>query len=348
MTIRVIPFIYNSTVAYKIELGYKYAKVSLNDVLVCQIITPYLDTDLLAIHYKQIGDTLKLVHSSYPPQEIKRASASVFTISEVVFDYGPFLTRNDLIDVEAANPAYMKYTGGTIKNSVGNLLCCESDGTTGVSFFDSTHVGALFKLITKRTASVSAWSCTTGTSYKFNPPGAAAAATYNSADLILTFLELSAIDVKGTYTFTTSNYSETNTGTIVLERSENGGEWEIVRRETSSIIYSGVEKYNNVKYRSRVLSVTEDGEALAGTIKANITVANTTVAGIVKVIEYIDASNVFVKVITGLDTYEGQTKTRRWSEGAWSGYRGYPSSITHFEDRAIYGGMMALPEQAVY
>jgi len=338
---RIIPFIYNSSTSYKIEFGYKYAKFILNDAIVCQIVTPYIDTDLLRIHYQQIGNTMRLVHPSYPPQIITRVSTSLFNINDVPFTIVPFMTRNDLADLSVTNVANMKYTGGTAVNSLGNLFCCKSDGVSGISFFDPLHVGALFKITTKRTDTVSAWSFN-ATNYTYK-----GVTTYTISDA--TFLNLSQIEVYGTYTFTTSNFIEgTNEGTIVLERSENGSDWENVRSELSSVIYSGTEKSRNVYYRSRVLPAVDGGVTPKGTIKANITLTDPTFDGIVKVVRYIDAYNVVVKVLSKLDSTEGTKITKRWAEGVWSNYRTWPTSITFFEDRCIYGGMQTLVEQVVY
>ena len=40
--------------------------------------------------------------------------------------------------------------------------------------------------------------------------------------------------------------------------------------------------------------------------------------------------------------------TKRWAEGAWSDLRGFPTSVTFFEDRCIYGGMQTINEQVTY
>jgi len=347
---REISFIYNSTVSYKVELGYKYARFTLADVFVCQIVTPYIDTDLLRIHYKQIGNTMRLTHPSYKPHKITRVSSTLFEISEMEFKDGPFMTRNDLLDINVSNAAYMLYTGGTTVNSLGNLFCCKSDGATAISFFDTLHVGALFKLITKKAATSSSWSFTPST-YTFKPPGATAVATYaeGTPEALANFLELSKILIKGTYTFTTSNFSgTTNTGTIILERNENDAGWENIRSETTSIIYSGTETEENVYFRSRVLPVADGGLARAGTIRANITSTAATTTSILKVMSYKDASNVTVKVIAPFDSKYGNTVTKQWAEGAWSDYRGWPISLTFYNDRCIYGGMKTIPEQVVY
>ena len=186
-------------------MGYKYAKFTLNDTLVCQIATPYVDTDLMEIHYRQIGNTMWLVHSNYSPQKITRESSTLFSINEIVFNYGPFLIQNDLIDDSVNNTAYMIYSGSTDINSLGNLKCCQSDGTTEVSFFDALQVGALFKLITKRTDTVSAWSFN-ATNYTFNGITTWKNIVDGTSVDLDAFLAASQVEVKGTFTFTTSNF----------------------------------------------------------------------------------------------------------------------------------------------
>lgn len=352
--VRTIPFTYNSTVSYKIELGDKYARITLDDVQLCVLETPYSDSDLLSIHYKQIGNTLWLVHNKYHPRKIIKTSETEFDINDVKFETGPFMTRNDLLDTVSGTPAYLKYTGNTVEGSIGSLLCCKSDGTTGVPFFKSSHVDSLFKLTTPRSLSASTWTSPDPTYYHFN------GISYDETTYIQNggtknFLTDSMIKIKGTYTFTTANFIQgTNDCTIVLERSTDKVNWEIIRRETTSVVYSGTEKETGVYYRSRVLPASEGGttplnpNTAATAVHVSLTVTDTTLSGIVKVIGYTSESTVSVEVLSDLDVVEGIKKTNRWAEGAWSDYRGWPTSLTFYNDRCIYGGMKTIPEQVVY
>ena len=41
--------------------------------------------------------------------------------------------------------------------------------------------------------------------------------------------------------------------------------------------------------------------------------------------------------VTVVSKVSQTTDTKRWAEGAWSGVRGYPSAVTFFEERVVYG-----------
>ena len=57
--------------------------------------------------------------------------------------------------------------------------------------------------------------------------------------------------------------------------------------------------------------------------------------GFVKIMEYIDAKTVKVKVKKRIGSNEW---TGEWAEGAWSNLRGYPGCCTFYQDRLCFGG----------
>lgn len=52
---------------------------------VYEISSPYLEDDLFDIHYVQSADVLTLVHPSYAPRELRRTTATTFTLSTISF-----------------------------------------------------------------------------------------------------------------------------------------------------------------------------------------------------------------------------------------------------------------------
>lgn len=193
----------------------------------------------------------------------------------------------------------------TTVGAVGTLTC------TG-RIFDADHVGAIFKLIHPRDAGVVSLSGA-GTS--------------------------SALDVKGNFTFNTHGRW---TGTVVLQRRENSAssnDWENYRTYKSdndrNVQFSGTEEADNVEYR--IYSADASSE-----FSGEITSSASTQTGIVRIDSVTDALNATVTVLTGLDSTNA---TKRWAEGAWSDYRGYPNSITFKNDRCIYGGQSDIPTQ---
>lgn len=302
---RVVPFIYSSTVAYIVEIGNLYMRfyqdggILLDGVTPVEVITPYLEADLYELQFKQIADVMWIVHPSYAPRKLKRTSPISFTIEEVVFDNGPFLTRNDLD----------KEDGVTMTPSVITL---NSSGTLTASAntFEESHIGALFKLTQPR-VDVSETITKTGSS-----------TGVSSADGII---------VKGAFNFNISSATSGWVGTVKLERMEDGTNWETYRTYIAgrNVKLSATEEDDNVQFRINVSAHT------SGTIDADITVNSSTQDGIVRIDSYTSAKVLNMTVLVVLASTDA---TKRWAEGAWSGVQGYPSAFTFFEERAVYAG----------
>lgn len=169
--VRLIPFIYSSDIAYMTEFGDEYIRfyydgsILLDPTNPVEVATSYVEADLFALHTRQIADTMWIVHSGYAPAKLTRTSVTVFSLDDIAFTKGPFLTRNDIANDDDVTMTSSVTTVGT----TGTL-------TASSSIFESGHVGAIFKLIHPRTVtSVSASSTT----------------------------DSDAIDVKGTFRFDT-------------------------------------------------------------------------------------------------------------------------------------------------
>lgn len=318
--VRLEPFVYSSDVAYVLEFGNLYIRYYYDGAILTsgenpvETVTPYLIADIPYLQFKQVGDIIRIVSADYAPRTLSRVSPTSFSLDTIKFDYGPFLLRNDLIDPDETDTAYM-LSDITAVGDTGTLTCQDSLGTP-INFFQSGHVGSLFKLLTKRTNTVS--------------EGSAAANGVLCA----------AIDIKGTFTYNTQGRWSAK---IWLERNENGAGWETVRTDTSEddvkLQLTQVETANNVQYRVRV------SDYVSGTVRANLTLKDSTMAGIVRVTGITSASVAEIEVVVKLDAVEGLVATRRWSEGAFSSVRGFPCSVTFFEDRCVYMAMIDKPEQ---
>lgn len=187
---------------------------------------------------------------------------------------------------------------------------------SSAAVFDPSHIatpGALFKLTQPRAV--------------FKTSGSRAAVGIISAP----------IDVKGAFHW---NSHGQWSGTIELQRNENNEGWETYRtflsandRNVNSEAFD--EESDNVQYRVNVTAWTE------GTIRSDITVDDSTQSGICRIIGYTSPTQVTAEVIVD---FASTNATLRWSEGAWSAYRGYPAAFTFFEERAIYGGSIYQPQ----
>lgn len=129
--VRLIPFQFNTTQTYVIELGANYARVYSNGFQVTsggtpvEIATPWSGTDVWGLRYTQSADVLYLTHPNYPPQMIERTSATSFKITPYVAKEGPFLPVN------GDQSALMASSGAT-----GNVTLTSNSGA-----FQSGMVG---------------------------------------------------------------------------------------------------------------------------------------------------------------------------------------------------------------
>jgi len=88
---RLIPFTYSTTQTMVLELGAGYFRFHTNGATLMnglspyEISNPYAAADIFDIHYVQSADVLTLVHPSYPPKELRRISATNWTLTDISF-----------------------------------------------------------------------------------------------------------------------------------------------------------------------------------------------------------------------------------------------------------------------
>jgi hypothetical protein len=315
---RLIPFIYSNTIAYVIEMAdlifrffYDGAIVLDDDDNEVTTVSPYPAADLFQVQYCQSNDIMFLTHQRYAIRMLSRQTASEFLLEEVEFNYGPFLDRNDLINDDDITLACSVIAA----NATGTLTA--AGPMSPVEVFESGHVGALFMLTLPRV--------TVGTSGTATGTGTIG----------------SAIDVDGPFTFTTDGHWG---ATVQLQRNENSNGWEVYRTWKSTISggvgslnvqYTGIEYAQNVRYRIYVSAYT------GGTVQASLSVNTSTQSGIVKIQSVTNSYTATCKVISKLASTDA---TKQWYEGAWSDVRGYPKTMTFYEDRAWYAGSSYQPQ----
>lgn len=147
--IRLIPFIFSADIAYMCEFGDYYVRFYYNGAPLLnggahvEAVTPYPAAAMQDVQFKQIGDTMWLVHKDYPPQKLTRTSVTSFSVDEISFEQGPFLIRNDILnddDVTMAPDVSAKGDTGTL--------------TASSAYFQAGHVGALFSITRPRVATI--------------------------------------------------------------------------------------------------------------------------------------------------------------------------------------------------
>lgn len=280
------------------------ADLTSNNFPIAETPAPYQAADLFELQFRQSADVMWIVHPDYAPRKLIRTTVTSFDLSTIDFTNGPFLPRNDLENADGITITPSATTGSITL-------------TVSAAVFDSAHItapGALFKITHAR--------ATTETS------GSSAHPT--------TGVIGSAIDIKGTFSFNTHG---TWDKTVKLERNENEEGWETFRTFISNsdrnIQFTGNEEADSVQYRINVTSST------SGTLNADLTVNNSTESGICRIDTFVSTTEVTATVLVDFASTDA---SKRWFEGAWSAFRGYPTAFTFFGGRAVYGGSKKQPQ----
>jgi hypothetical protein len=142
----------------------------------------------------------------------------------------------------------------------------------------------------------------------------------------------------------TVNTYGTWAATLLVQVSlNNGSTWETVRRYTSkadaNFADSGEQTGEEALYRL----VVEDWVSGAGSPapRAVFTAQSGIVYGLVRVTA---VSSSTVATVTVIDALYSTDPTNRWSEGAFSELRGYPTSLCFFQQRLWFGGTSFQPQ----
>lgn len=308
---KVAPFIYSNSIAYQVEFSNLKARFFYDGALIAgaDITTPYTEADLPTLQFKQSNDVMWITHNNYAPRKLTRTSATTFALTTITFTKGPFMKRHDLDLVNGNDDITMT---PSVNTGTGIL-------TASAAFFQSGHIGALFKLTQPRVVTEVTLST------------AIAASS-------------SSIPIKGAFSFDTSG---TWAGTIRIERQEDGTNWETYRtyvNSGSNIQAAFTEEEDSIKFRITTVSMT------SGTVSAVLRVNDSTESGICRIDSLNAATPTLVANITVLtdfayDSVDGaKGTTKRWYEGAWSAVRGYPKTFTFFGGKAIYAGTTFEPQ----
>lgn len=312
---RLLPFIFSDEIAYICELGDFYVRFYFDGAPLLtsgnpvETSTEFLLADLPQFQTTQLGDTMWLVHKAYAPSKLIRTTTTSFSVSRIVFESGPFRTRNDIEE----NDGVTMTSSVTTRGSNGLL-------TSSTPIFESGHAGALFQLAHEREV----------TEVTLKGPAAAS----------------NELDVVGTYSFVTTGRWR---GTVNLERNEDGKGFQVFRSYTGlttgakNIRLDKTESLQRVKYK-----ITATGIGGAGNISSDfggtLQVFENLRFGIVRIDSIVSSTVAQITVLDALDATNGTDATVRWAEGAWSGVRGYPTSVHFYQGRIVYGG----PDQTIW
>ena len=89
---RLIPFVFSSSQSFAIEFGDLYCRFHTGGATLesspgtpYEVATPYAEADLAALHYVQSNDIITLVHPNSAPRELRRLSATTWSLTTITF-----------------------------------------------------------------------------------------------------------------------------------------------------------------------------------------------------------------------------------------------------------------------
>lgn len=131
------------------------------------------------------------------------------------------------------------------------------------------------------------------------------------------------------------------TGKFKIQKSIDGGSnWTNLRTYSSKDDFN-VNTYGEEDDDDPFLIRIYCYELSSGTVSIDLTSDPFTQSGTVEVTAYTNTKSVTVSV---LRTLGSTSATTNWAEGAWSDYRGYPSTVTFYQDRLSFASNEAEPQ----
>jgi hypothetical protein len=258
------------------------------------ITAPWVAADLDNITYDQSGDIVYVACSGYQQRKIERRTTRSWSIVIYQPEDGPFMPIN---------------TGPiTITPSAlsGNITL-----TASAALFRSTHVGALFEIISS---------------------GQSVSADVTAENQFTNAIRVTGVDSQRVFTIVRAG---TWTATVTLQRSltSETGPWEDVTTYTTNATITFDDSLDNqiAWYRIGV----KTGGFTSGTVELDLTYTIGSVDGIVRITDFSSATSVSAEVIVDLG---GTAATDDWSEGEWSSFRGYPTAVAFAEGRLTWSG----------
>ncbi|KKM60756.1 hypothetical protein LCGC14_1538650 [marine sediment metagenome] len=286
---------------------------------VYQIVSPYTSARAFDIHVTQSADVMYIAHNDVFPKKLSRNDTLDWTIVDVPFTGGPFLTEN----TTDASLVQFARTGGTAeadyyfpKDTTGTLTATG----TGNTPFNVNQVGALW--LVKHTRDVNNDTDTFAKDTNVVPT--------------LTTYASGAIKIKGDATVTFEPIATSKMAQ--LWRKEGNGAWQTYRSFRGATAFSWTEDIDDVYY-----AMTRSDNTINGTLTAKEIINY----GIVKITDFTSTTVVICTVVDPILTNNSGTSatTSMWAEGAWSTYRGFPRTVGFHEDRLWWASSTNDPDK---
>ena len=295
-----------------------------------EIETPYLTADLFDLKYEQSADVLFITHPDYETRKLSRLVNTLWTVTAIGIDDGPFRTQNDdvadFITASATTGSVTLTATGHAPFISGTTAGHEPSGSAATS---KSQTGALYKLV--HPLDTLEYKDTLEDDY-----------TANQTEGV-SWMHCGTLYEGTEWTWTTGG---TWLGTVEVQRNYTIGAahgasgWETV------LPYSGITTARNIT----TTGTEDDGDAdyrviftddTSGTVISYFSTDQTEHIGIVEITSVTSSTEAIGTVIKTLASTDA---THKWAEGSWSNYRGWPQTVTFFEDRLMFGGNTSQPD----
>jgi hypothetical protein len=137
---RLLEFLFSTSTSFIIEAGHEYMRFFKDRAQVLssgtpyEIATPYQESELFELQYRQINDVVYITHPNHAVRKLSRVADTTWTLDEVAWSHPPLLDEN--LTAVTVDPSA---TSGTITLTASSAL------------FDASHVGAYWEVSYLRT-----------------------------------------------------------------------------------------------------------------------------------------------------------------------------------------------------
>jgi hypothetical protein len=279
-------------------LGYRQAESLVDSVAVAsagdmELVTPWQTADLSKVRKQQSADVIFIACDGYQQRKIERRGTKSWSVVLYETADGPF---------RLINTSTLRLTPSALN---GDITL-----TASRAFFESDHVGALFKLTS------------IGQSVEVDATGESQWSNSVRVTGVGSGRQIS-ITRAGTWS-----------ATVTLQRSVGEeGDWTDVTTYTTN----GTVAYNDgldnqiVFYRIGI----DTGDYTSGTAELSITYDSGGIDGVCRVTGYTNETTVSAAVLTDLGA---TSATENWYESVWSDNRGWPTTVQFYEGRLWWFG----------
>jgi hypothetical protein len=309
---RLIPFNFSVTTRFVLEFGEGYIRIWGNNSPVLsggspvELVSPYLESELRELQYAQLNDIMYITHGNHAPRKLTRVSDTSWTLAAVAFDYPPLLDMNT--------------TAVTIASSAASGTATL---TASASTFQSGHVGSQWAV---------QWPLTSGSINETIDSNKTSTAT---------------LDIQGDWTITTVG---TWIGTVRIlriprkEMDEDGG--------AGFTAYEVVREFNSLGTARNFTATGTETERVGLKIQVANYASNTGARVFLESTDFNSGGTVTINTVASgtsagatVDKWLGSTitATTQWSEAAFSSVRGYPRTVSFYQQRLVFGGTTNQP-----